>query len=469
MELTPDQLAWLQSVKESRKYRKIDRYYPETGPLRRELYPRHMEAFAAGVKYRERAVIASNRSGKSEGIGAYEATCHLTGQYPAWWNGHRFKGPVVLWACGDTAQTVRDSIQAKLLGKPGKLGTGMIPRDSLEGKPKAKAGIAEAVDFTQVRHVSGGSSTLFFKAYATSREAFQATEADFIWLDEECPMDVYTECLTRTATTNGKILLTFTPLSGLTDVVLAFWNEAERAPSKWMVTIPWADVPHLDEATKAELLKSFPLHQRDARTKGIPLLGAGAIYPVAIETLLVDDFKIPDHWARGYGLDVGWNRTAAVWGALDRDSDTLHLYSEHYRGDAEPATHIAAIAARGSMKGWIDPAARGRSQVDGRKLIDQYRGAGLKVEFAKNAVEAGIHACVTRMQEGRLKVFRSLTNWQNEFATYHRNEKGVVVKNFDHLMDATRYLVMSAAEMGYAKGNMLEETVPAYSMGGWMH
>ncbi len=43
-----------------------------------------------------------------------------------------------------------------------------------------------------------------------------------IWLDEEPPADVYGECLIRTMTTNGIIMLTFTPLSGMSAVVLQF-------------------------------------------------------------------------------------------------------------------------------------------------------------------------------------------------------------------------------------------------------
>ena len=73
-----------------RNRRKIDFYYPDEGPLRRELYIPHQKFFAAGARYRERLLIAANRIGKSEGVGAYETACHLTGEYPKWWVGRRF-------------------------------------------------------------------------------------------------------------------------------------------------------------------------------------------------------------------------------------------------------------------------------------------------------------------------------------------------------------------------------------------
>ena len=61
-----------------RRYGLLESMYPDEGPLRRELYPKHMEFFAAGKKYNERLFMAGNRVGKTEGAGGYEAALHLT-------------------------------------------------------------------------------------------------------------------------------------------------------------------------------------------------------------------------------------------------------------------------------------------------------------------------------------------------------------------------------------------------------
>jgi hypothetical protein len=203
----------------------------------------------------------------------------------------------------------------------------------------------------------------------------------------------------------------------------------------------WSDAPHLSESAKDELWASIPPFQRDARSKGIPQLGAGAIYPVPETDLLVDPFAIPLHWPQGYGMDVGWNCTAAVWGALDRSSDTLYLVGEHRRSQAEPSVNAAGIRARGDwIPGFIDPASRGRSQRDGQQLLNDYHNLGLKLLLADNGVESGLYGVWNRLSTGRLKVFRSMSNWLQEFRLYRRDEKGHVVKANDHLMDATRYL-----------------------------
>src|SRR5215467_13831811 len=85
--------------------------------------------------------------------------------------------------------------------------------------------------------------------------------------------------------------------------------------SKFVVMAGWDDVPHLDEQTKQDLYASIPPYQRDARSKGIPQLGSGAIYPVPESEIVCKPFEIPRYWPRAYALDVGWNRTAAIWGA----------------------------------------------------------------------------------------------------------------------------------------------------------
>lgn len=212
--------------------------------------------------------------------------------------------------------------------------------------------------------------------------------------------------------------------------------------SKYLVQAGWDDVPHLDSDTKADLLANTPPHLRDARSKGTPSLGSGAIYPIAQSEFIVAPFAIPPHWWKAYGLDVGWNRTAAPFGAWDRDADVIYIYAEHYRGQAEPSIHADGIKARGSwLTGAIDPAARGRSQKDGENLFAQYEELGLDLVKADNAVESGIFEVWQMLSAGRLKVFSSCTNWLAEHRLYRRDEKGRIVKKTDHIMDATRYLI----------------------------
>jgi phage terminase large subunit-like protein len=453
-------LELLVEKKYRRDTKRITRYYPDTGALRRELYVKHLEFFKAGAIHKERLMLAANRIGKSEGVGGYELTLHLTGEYPNWWEGKRFDNPIKAWAAGDTSKTVRDIIQSKLLGPVGSFGTGLIPKENIISTA-SKQGIADAIEIIRVRHKSRGESILVLKSYDQRREAFQGTEQDVVWYDEEPPFEIYIEGLMRTMTTGGLVLCTFTPLLGISETVLYFLPGGDfksniEDSSKYVVMATWDDAPHLTEEQKNQLFSSIPDYQRDARTKGIPQLGSGAIYPIPESEILVDPFEIPVWYPRSYGMDVGWNRTAAVWGAIDRESDTVYLYSEYYRGSAEPAIHVHGIRARGDwVPGVVDPAARGRGQADGGQLLQMYCDLGLNLVKADNSVESGIYNVWQQLSFGKLKVFKSLQNWLAEYRLYRRDDRGNVVKQNDHLMDATRYLVSSG--LGLAECEMADE------------
>lgn len=462
----------LESREKRFRERKLFTYFPDTGPLRRELYQKHLSFFEAGLSYRERCALCANRVGKTEGMGGYELALHLTGLYPVWWQGRRFEKQVKAWASGTTGQTTRDILQAKLLGPVDAIGTGLIPADMIIETNKKAGNVPDVIESAFIRHVSGGVSVLGFKSAEQGRKAFEGTEQDVILLDEEHPLDIYTECLTRTMSTvpgvpSGLIMCTFTPLEGITEMVLQFMpgGKADEQSRRFLIQATWDDVPHLSETDKAEMLESYPLHQRDARSKGVPQLGSGAIYPIPEDFISVADFELPEYWPRAYGFDVGWNATAAIWGAVDRENDTAYLYACYKRGQAEPAVHSSAIQLRGDwIPGVSDPAAMGSNQKDGTKLMYEYADTGLILTPADNAVEAGIFEVYRRFSTGRLKVFKSLAPFFEEYRLYRRDKRGKVVKESDHLMDCCRYFVMSGINAAITKpivGRFKEPAFPA--------
>ncbi|WP_445012180.1 terminase large subunit domain-containing protein [Vreelandella stevensii] len=216
-------LAALEEKARRKRYNLIRDLFPDEGPYRRELYGKHLEFFRAGKYHKERLFMAGNRVGKTI-AGGGELTYHLTGEYPDWWEGRTFEAPIKALAAGDTSQTTRDIIQAKLLGglwNTDEFGSGLIPRDKL-GKPTPARGVANLYEEINVSHVSGGTSRLMLRSYDQGRRIFQGTEQDVVWLDEEVPKDVYDEALIRTMTTRGIVMMTFTPLSGLTELVVSF-------------------------------------------------------------------------------------------------------------------------------------------------------------------------------------------------------------------------------------------------------
>lgn len=137
---------------------------------------------------------------------------------------------------------MRESLQPTYLGKPEKPGTGLIPARNILGTT-ARSGVAEAVDSVQIRWgKENDASRLVFKTYDQGRESYQGAAIDIIQFDEEPPQAIYSEGITRTMSTepgkpNGISLSSFTPLKGVSDVVLLYlpggkvpWDQAKDAP-----------------------------------------------------------------------------------------------------------------------------------------------------------------------------------------------------------------------------------------------
>lgn len=237
--MTKFALELRQSISQDVRRAKLESLFPDEDVLdlatgrvithARRKYVKHIEFFNEGVSHNERAFMAANRVGKTV-VGSYESAVHLTGLYPSWWQGHRFHAAVDGWAGSDTGETTRDIVQLALMGLPGDYGTGAIPHRSIVGFSMRK-GVTDAVDTVRVKHVSGGVSTLGFKSYDQGREKWQGTARHFIWLDEEPPEDVYDEALVRTMTVDGRMMVTFTPLKGLSAVALRFMPHLAPAPT----------------------------------------------------------------------------------------------------------------------------------------------------------------------------------------------------------------------------------------------
>ncbi len=437
-----------------RKNCKLFGLFPDEGVLKRELYTKHLAFFKAGADFRSRLFMAGNRVGKTV-TGCTEDVYHLTGLYPHWWEGKRFDQEIRAWVAGKSNETTRDIIQLELLGnviyEKGKKtfdGTGLIPKH-LIGKITWRQGVQDLADTVLIKHTCGKWSKLGLKSYQQGRGSFEGTAQHLIHLDEEPPQDVYTECLTRTATTEGIVIITFTPLEGLTAMILDFMKKAEKGITA-MITAGWDDAPHLSEKTKSELLAEFPEHEHDARSKGIPIAGTGSIYPVDDKDITVEPFDIPKHWVRITGMDFGWDHpTAAVNLAWDRDTDIIYVVNEYGHSRLTPIEHAPKIRALCPFAPIAWPHDGVNTEKGGGKPIkEQYVTEGLKMLAEKatlpdgsNSVEASLTFILQKMKKGEFKIFKTCVQVLEEKRLYHRKD-GKIVKIRDDYLDAMRYAVM---------------------------
>lgn len=417
--------------------RALSRYKP---------YPKQSEFHALGATTRERALIAGNQVGKTL-CAAAEAAMHASGKYPNWWQGRRWSTPTAGWCGSVTMEVSRDAAQRLLLGSAEARGTGMIPGESIIEIAKFP-NVKDAASLVKVRHVSGGVSVITFKSYDAGREKFQGGTVDWVWPDEEPPEDIYSELLTRTNATNGMLMATFTPMYGMSNVVRKYLMEP--MPGRAYVTMTLDDAEHYTPEQRAQITASYPEHERDARTKGIPQFGSGRVFPVQESQIVVDSVTLKPEWPRIAGIDFGWDHpTAGAWLAWDRDNDVVHVYADYSLREGTPLIHASAFRRQGATIpiAWPHDGLQ-HDKGSGVQLAEQYRAEGLNMlkeratfEDGTNGVEAGIMDMIDRMQTGRWKVARSCENWLREFRTYHR-KKGLIVKLDDDCISASRYALM---------------------------
>lgn len=283
--------------------------------------------------------------------------------------------------------------------------------------------------------------------------------------DEFRSTEIYAQCVTRTATTNGSVTITATPEHGLTKLVEMFMND--KSGSLYWQNATWDDAPHITPERKKQLLDAIPEWQHDMRSKGIPILGSGLVYPVSESDIRIDPFAIPSHWPRICAMDIGISHdTAATWSAYDKETDTIYVYDHYHANAGVPAVHAMAINKRGA---WIpvvlphdaDNVERG----SGKTVGSYYKDAGVNVAYEtfynpigtdgkkNNFVEPGILELTQRMQTGRLKIFSTCHKIFEEMRKYHRKD-GKIVKSDDDSVDAMRYSVMSVMHRGKSENEV---------------
>lgn len=434
-----------QEMKRREARRALSRYAP---------YDFQKRFHAAGASNNQIVLIAGNRVGKTK-CGGAEVAMHLTGLYPAWWAGRRFTRPVRWWAAGATNPKTRDVCQRELCGNPedpDALGTGMIPGEKIVETTRFP-GVPNAYSSVAVRHVSGGISTLGFKSYEMGPPGFMSESLDGIWLDEESPMEIYSQCLARILDRQGMLHLTFTPEMGATELYAAFRQKLK--PGQAVISATWDDAPHLDQRMQAQILEALPPHEREMRRRGIAQLGSGLVWPVDEEKIACDAFELPSYFRRIGGLDFGFDHpTAAAWGAHDPETDCFYVTDAYREQGQIIPVHASAIIARGNIPFAWPHDGQKHDSGSGEGLASQYRKEGVKMlpSWFTNppgvegegsiAVEPGIQAILTAMEQGRFKVFRHLLAWFEEWRMYHRKD-GLIVKVNDDLMSATRYAFQS--------------------------
>lgn len=357
-----------------------------------------------------------------------------------------------MWIAAESATFVRDRLQTYMFGPPfDETTTGFIPR-RLIVRTTPGHGIVGLYDSVQVRHVSGGISTVMTRYYTQDQGDWAGETLDVLVLDEEPPPNLFSEGMMR-LNGPGIAFCTFTPLKGRTPIIDYFMypDDPAAAEDRGVVQMSLDECEHFTEKEKQQRIATMPAHERDARRYGIPMLGEGAVYETPVEQLIVDaSLHVPLEWAKIWGIDFGSKVFAAVLLAHDRDHDVVYVIDTVRLEGSDPLHHVAAMRriCPEAPCAWPHDG-HSAERGTGQTIISQYRKVGLRAlgshatHFSTGGyeVEPGILDIQQRMSTGRFRVRAHCADWFDEYRGYYRKDTKIV-KQRDHLMDATRYGVM---------------------------
>lgn len=419
-------------------------------------------------------LMAANQVGKTRTGTAVDAI-HLSGDYPEDWDGHTYSFPPMCWLLGYSGEKTRDLLQTKLFGRlsNGTFSGGLIPADKVVDY-KSMSGTSGACREVRVKHKSGGISTCQFWSYSQGQHALMGDVVDWFHIDEE-PEDreIFPQVITRTLNGDrgegGRGILTLTPENGKTELVCSFMDDIK--PGQYMQTATWDDAPHLSEKQKREILSVYPAYQRDMRSKGVPLMGAGIIFEHDQKDISCPRFDIPDHFFLINGMDFGWDHPQAhIQLAIDPDSARIFVAQAWKASKKQPyeAWQVVKHWAKDVPTAWPHDGLQ-HEKGSAKQQKEYYEEAGWEMlddqaqwPDGGNGVEAGLMELNNLMSTDRFKVFDDLHEVFEEIREYHRKQTtgglSKIVKTKDDFIDAIRYAYMMArfAEQKFMCGAVFE-------------
>ena len=431
--------------------------------------------FKTGVSER-RGILAANRIGKTVST-CFETAYHLTGLYPDWWEGHRFSGPITAMVAGEGWSQVALVLQNELLGTQDvkiteNLGSGAIPRECIVTATMRNDG-ANCIG-VEIKHKSGGNSYLLFANYTQEVRQLQGFKLNLAVFDEQPPDDFFSEIVTRTATTQGQVLCSFTPLKGLNGLVSKFWNKEEGYE---YIRVSWDDVPEYDpwglpfllNETRRQLERDYLPHEREARIAGKPVMGKGAVFQLSnwptYKTGEIDFTRLPNIH-RVISLDLGLVNDKTVisliyWEPYERVAYLHRQIVVQGVEEAVPTQYINHLL-RPEVFGTpivlpADASTTGRYTMSSSSIRELFESYELNV-YEKaimnppdsqgrvtNHKAYGINQMRQMLEVGSLMVNENCTHFLSEAQNYFVDEKGRF-SDPDDCIDSARYGILACLQ-----------------------
>ena len=438
-------------------------------------FEHQLKFFATGESSR-RGILAANRIGKTVST-CFETACHLTGEYPDWWNGRRFEKPITAFVAGEGWEQVARVLQDELMGTKDikireHIGTGAIPRKNIKLETMRTDGAN--VLGVEIKHRTGSFSYLLFGNYTQEVRQLQGFKLNVCVFDEQPPDDTFSELVTRTATTQGMVMCSFTPLKGLNGLVSKFWYNEEGYEH---IRVAWDDVPEYDpwgepfllNETRRQLERDYLPHEREARLKGIPIQVKGAVFQLTewpVYKPNTYNFREYPGIHRVIALDLGLVNDKTVislmyWDPVNREAWLNNQIVFKGTEEANPLNYIQHLV-RPEVFGCpivlpSDASTPGRYTMSSHSLRDLFAEYNLNVVErpvmnppdekgrVTNHKSYGINTMRQMMEIDTFHINENCSDFLREAKNYYVDEKGRF-SDPDDCIDSARYALLACLQ-----------------------
>lgn len=399
------------------------------------------------------------RTGKTQ-LAAYIMSCWMEGEMNCLWPGCRGMGI-------DFNRTWHTKIRADRIGLIGGRSLQHIEdtllkiyRDLL---PPGKIGKWFGHTHSKIKTIGEWSAECVVRTYEQSLEMWKSGAYEIIHLDEEPPWDKFQECLSRTGTTKGKILISV----ALDDADMSYLPEMCANPKKVIGTDSFMHVKLGLEDVPTDI---YPLEEKEItykRFQGTPFEDAvrygefayvsGRWWPeFDVKIHVIPAFEPPKNWKRFRFIDSGVAApTACIWVALS-PSNIMFAYREYYKTHttiAERCKDIIEMSGNFRQREggiWVEHEIHEKyemTQLDHAEFKqDAITGDGLDYEYVKEGL--CVMPWTTLGQEGRREIMRKwlwINKDEKHFITHENGAPRVYV------MDSCANLIWEAQKKTFKK------------------
>jgi len=396
------------------------------------------------------ALICANRSGKTE-AGAIKFLRILNDSHES--------GRA--WVCSESFDLQKTGAQEKILE--------YLKPEDITHIEYLKGDAIKQIDYVNPH---GCKIKIEFKSYEQGVRKLQSAKLLAAWLDEEPPEDIYDEIYIRTVDKGGQLILTFTPLKGLTwsyERIFAS-REAHIGSYNWGM----ADNPFIPTNEIENLKKTLTVKKAAMRLYGKYQGSELQIYYVfdrekQIKPKLANR-ELPVEICIDWGIIitcVGIWQEAEEWSRIGSTERRYNLIdAKEYTGMGYGQV-IVAIMQLGYMinpEGWYcDPAGRARSQSNktGKSLLSLIKEEfGIRFKYIiHQSVEEGIELvqahCMNATGQTRFFIQEGIFLDKDQTATPEKRIEGYIrdektqnpIKDGinDHFNDMIRYYITNKA------------------------